>query len=349
MAMKKAALILPLAIALFIASCTSDDSGSKGKEKIPSGLPDDSSTAKDESLEETDPGTVFIAGNEIANEEVLRSIPEEYINKARENFVVSYQHTSHGTHVTRGIYGLPDYKPGDDVLFAVSRDKTEKGKLTVFDNELEEYSPKGVEAVDLSTNETGFVETTRNYLNLPENSDVNVIMWSWCNIKGHDVSGNYLPGMETLISEYGKGGSKIGTGKGMREKPVHFIFMTGHANAGDNVGDGKPKNQADLIIDYCKKNQHFCLDYYSIDTHDMDGNYWEDAGDNGDSKKYGSNFYVDWQNSHELGFDYWENKISPGGDVEYGAHNSQHITANRKGIAFWWILARLAGWDGNTD
>jgi hypothetical protein len=81
----------------------------------------------------------------------------------------------------------------------------------------------------------------------------------------------------------------------------------------------------------------------------MDGNYWEDAGDNGDSKKYGSNFYADWQKSHELGVDYWENKISPGGDVEYGAHNTQHITANRKGIAFWWILARLAGWNGNTD
>ncbi len=30
----------------------------------------------------------------------------------------------------------------------------------------------------------------------------------------------------------------------------------------------------------------------------------------------------------------------------FGAHNSQHITANRKAYAMWWILARIAGWDG---
>ncbi|GAJ07584.1 unnamed protein product, partial [marine sediment metagenome] len=45
----------------------------------------------------------------------------------------------------------------------------------------------------------------------------------------------YLPGMETLISEYGINGSKIGTGSGQRETPVIFVFMTGHANANDNV------------------------------------------------------------------------------------------------------------------
>ena len=47
--------------------------------------------------------------------------------------------------------------------------------------------------------------------------------------------------METLISEYGANGTKIGTGSGQRATPVIFVFMTGHANVNDNVGDGKPK------------------------------------------------------------------------------------------------------------
>ena len=63
-------------------------------------------------------------------------------------------------------------------------------------------------------------------------------MWSWCNIAGHDVEGNYLPGMQTLINEYSVGGSKIGSGAGQREHAVTFIFMTGHPNKDDNVGSG---------------------------------------------------------------------------------------------------------------
>jgi len=173
-----------------------------------------------------------------------------------------------------------------------------------------------------------------------------VVMWSWCNIAGHHVSENYLKGMDSLITEYGRGGSKIGTEEGQREVAVTFIFMTGHANAGDNTGEGKPKNQADLIIDYCKEHRQFCLDYYSIDTHDMDDHCWEDAGDNGQSAAYDGNFYEDWQNSHQLGVDWYENRDAPGGNPTFGAHNTQHITANRKAYAMWWVLARIAGWNG---
>jgi hypothetical protein len=198
----------------------------------------------------------------------------------------------------------------------------------------------------LSSNETGFIQATRNFLDDETNDDINVIMWSWCNIAGHDVASNYLPGMDALISEYGIGGSKIGTGAGMRLHPVTVIFMTGHANTGSNTGDGNPKNQAELIIDHCLKNSYNCLDYYSIDTHDMGDNYWEDTGDNGNSDSYGGNFYIDWQNVHTLGTDWYENRSSPGGSASYGAHNSQHITANRKAYAMWWIMAHITGWDG---
>ena len=62
----------------------------------------------------------FVADYTVAKESVLRKIPPEYIDKARRELVIAYQHTSHGTHVSRGVFGLPDYKPGDSILFAVS-------------------------------------------------------------------------------------------------------------------------------------------------------------------------------------------------------------------------------------
>ena len=290
-----------------------------------------------------------IAGYTVAKESALRAIPQEYINQARNTLHIAYQHTSHGTHVAYGMFGLPDYKSGDEVLFGITNNSPEIGKLDFRDYAMSSYSAEGENAVDLSSNETAFLQATRNYLDDPANAEINVVMWSWCSITGHAVATNYLPGMETLISEYGTGGSKIGTGQGQRITPVTFILMTGHAEPNNNIGESKPKNQADLIISFCNENNLYCLDYYSIDTHDMNDNYWEDTGDDGNSTAYGGNFYKDWQDNHIVGTDYFENKSAPGGSVLYGAHNSQHITANRKAYAMWWILARIAGWNGEFN
>jgi hypothetical protein len=302
-----------------------------------------------ETNSEPEPGTEFVAGDSVAFESVLRSIPVEYINKARQTLHIAYQHTSHGTHVARGLYGLPHYKTGDQQLFSITDENRTDDKLDFNDNVLAAYAPSGLVATDLSVNETAFVQTTRNFLDDPKNAHINVIMWSWCDITGHDVNTNYLPGMEVLIGEYATGGTKIGSGSGMRAESVTFIYMTGHAVANRNVGERRPKNQADIITKYCSENKLYCLDYFSIDAHDMDGNYWEDVSDDGYSDSYGGNFYTTWQSAHKPGVDYYENLISPNGDVGYGAHNSQHITANRKAYAMWWILARIAGWNGGSQ
>jgi hypothetical protein len=288
----------------------------------------------------------YIADYTVAKEEVLRSIPEAYINKAKAELVVAYQHTSHGTHVSNGMYGLPEYKTGDDVLFGLSKVPAEN-RLEFRDYALEDYAPEGVEATDLSRDvETGFIQTTRNYLDAPENATVNVVMWAWSRITDHDVAGNYLPGMDSLISEYGPGGSKIGSGEGQRLVAVTFIYMTGHAIKDANTGFLDPKPQAQLIIDKCNATQMFCHEYYSIDTHTLDDVYYEDTGDDGDSDSYGGNFLHDWQDAHTLGADYYENWMTMEGHVNSGTHTTQHITANRKAYAMWWILARIAGWDG---
>jgi len=290
-------------------------------------------------------GQSYIADYTVAKEEVLRSIPEAYIDKARNEFKIAYQHTSHGTHVSYGLYGLPDYKPGDESLFAISRNSIVDNKLALFDNALSSYANPGEDASDLSRNERAFIDATRHFLDDVANDEVNVIMWSWCDIAGHQVEANYLDGMQILIDEYGKGGSKIGSGIGQRPLPVHFIFMTGHANLNNNTGVGKPKNQADLITNYCRSNGYYCLDYYSIDSHCMSDNYYSDCSDDGASNIYGGNFYKDYQNSQSLGHGYYENKKVPAGSAVYGEHNSQHITSNRKAYAMWWILAKLAGWN----
>jgi hypothetical protein len=290
-----------------------------------------------------------IVGHEQAKESVLRSIPSQYLNAARTNLRVSYQHTSHGTHVSYGLYGLQDYKAGDSTLFGISTSGA-SGKLAFGDNAI-----AGDEYCDLSTSDTAgwpsWLARNRAYLDDPSKSaGFNVVMWSWCSINGHNVSG-YLSSMQTLINEYGPGGSKIGTGSGKtRTTPVTFVFMTGHAEQGDNIGAGKPKNQADLINAYCRERGYLCLDYFSIDSHDMSGNYYSDASDDAYSAVYGGNYNQAWQSAHARGTDWYYDKSGPGGSAAYGEHLSQYITANRKAYAMWYILARISGWDGiSTD
>jgi hypothetical protein len=299
--------------------------------------------------------TNTIAGHEESQESVLRSIPVQYINEARTSFRIAYEHTSHGTHVSRGLYGLEQYKTGDDVLFGISN-TGEAGKLDFRDC----YHGGGIPGTygDLSQGDadwSAWLEQNRDFLDDPDNADINVILWSWCNIGGHDA-GAYCDSMQTLIDEYGENGSKIGTGPGdTRTVPVTFIFMTGHGNGSSNPDPGQPESQADIIVDFCEDNGYWCLDFYSNDSHTMDGVYYNDSGDNGNSGAYvtdvtngggttSGSFYTDWQNAHTLGTDYFQGRYGAGGDMRYGDHTDQHITLNRNAYGFWWILARMAGW-----
>jgi hypothetical protein len=290
-------------------------------------------------------GTSFIADFRVAKDAVLRKIPAAWIDRARTNLHIAYQHTSHGTHVAYGLYGLPGFKAGDAVRFGICTPwDRDADKLEFHDYALGGYAAPGEDASDLSRNERAFYRATRNFLNDPENARINVVMWSWCDISGHNVTDNYLPGMAALINEYGVGGSNIRA----TTTPVHYIFMTGHANPDANIGDGLPRNQAALITNYCGTNKLFCLDYHSIDTHAMDDTYYADAGDNGNSAT-GGLFYTNWQATNTLGVAWYYNLGGIDGGVECGQHNDQHITANRKAFAMWWILARIAGWDGTLE
>ena len=267
----------------------------------------------------TAPSGKTIADHTVAKEDVLRSIPQSAIDNAKKNLRIVYFHTSHGTRVIDGMRGLLGYKPGDAVKWAFTTDGSiQEGKLSIDDRSFTDG--------DLSTQEglvnghTQWYNTTKAYLKDPSRSHINVVMWSWCDPAGHDHK-RYIDNMEKLISEFPK---------------VKFVFMTGHPNGDGETAGNSAYYCHNLVSTHCRQKNRFVLDYWDIETHDMNDKYYPNANDNGISGTIP--FYKAWMNTHVSGKDYF---------VCNCAHADQPITGNRIAYASWWLWARLAGWNGN--
>lgn len=246
------------------------------------------------------------------NESKLQSIPEQWINAAKEQLTIVYGHTSHGSQLTTGMQGLIQFK-GD--LYAFGNVK-QAGSL--FIDEL---------SGDLGHNgDTAWANTTRTYLN--NHADTNVVMWSWCGgCSDNSEAGinTYLNTMTQLENEY---------------PSVKFVYMTGHLDGSGLEGNLHQRNNQ--IRDYCRTNNKILYDFEDIESFDPSDVYFGDKYPD-DACVYetapgqrNGNWATEWQTSHTEGVD-WYNCSS--------AH-SQPLNANQKAYAAWWLFARIAGWTG---
>jgi len=153
-------------------------------------------------------------------------------------------------------------------------------------------------------------QTTRDRLNQP-GSNINLVMWSWCG----GVSDNTVAGIDAYL----KAMSQL-----ERDYPgVTFIYLTGHT---DGTGVGGNLNQRNnQIRDYCHKNGKVLFDFADIESWDPGCRYYPETSDD-------CGWCSVWCGSHSC----------PG--CNECAH-SHCLNCNLKGQAFWWLLARLAGWN----
>jgi len=151
---------------------------------------------------------------------------------------------------------------------------------------------------------------TRDFLNA--NPETNLVMWSWCgqmsSITTEEVD-NYLALMSALETDY---------------PGVTFVYMTGHL---DGTGiDGTLYANNNRVRDYCRSNNKILYDFADIESYDPDGNYYPDETD-------ACGWCTTWCETHTC----------PGCD---SCAHSHCFNCYQKGKAFWWMMARLSGWDG---
>jgi hypothetical protein len=157
---------------------------------------------------------------------------------------------------------------------------------------------------------------TRDYLD-SYGSDRTVVVWSWCGQVSDASEADidlYLSLMSGLEDDY---------------PDITFVYMTGHLDGEGPLGNLYQRNNQ--IRDYVEGNGGVLFDFADIESYNPDGNYYPDADDG-----------CPWCQAYC--------DANPGfcPQPAIDCAHSHSLNCYLKGQAFWWMLARIAGWDGEA-
>ena len=240
----------------------------------------------------------------------LDAIPANWIDQVKNNCRMHYAHTSHGGQLISGMQTIED----NNGLFNVEVEEMQlpdaNDAFCIFDGqETDSYITP-----DLYWETEDGLNNTRTVLQ--NNPTIQYSMWAWCGQLDYSDTPVevYLDALHSLSAEF---------------PDVTFIYMTG--NAQNQWGEGHIRHQHNNEIrQYCQANNKVLFDFADMDC------WWYNPVSG------------EWEFST---YDYYGEGV-PVEHSQFHGDEAGHTTIEscvQKGRAFWWMMARLAGWEGVSN